>query len=142
MFFGPQKLMIDYSRKKVIPLCTVVTAGAEAAVLKSCSPEPLRHTEAFAPCCFGSLDLNEREEYGRWNCTRCARDYSQHRRSARIGVESASYTVVCHTRTQSNLRPLRKPTDKKRTGNLRALPLSYSRHMDPEAGLEPATTSL
>ena len=36
MLFGPQKLIIDYSRKKVIPLGAVVTSAAEAAVLKSC----------------------------------------------------------------------------------------------------------
>ena len=34
-----------------------------------------------------------------------------------------------------------KTTDKERTGRLRALPLSYS-GIDPEAGFEPATTSL
>jgi hypothetical protein len=37
--------------------------------------------------------------------------------------------------------PLKEPTDKKRTGNLRALPLSYYGILVPEAGLEPATTS-
>jgi hypothetical protein len=36
MFFGPQKVLADYSRKKVIPICAVVASGAEAAVLKSC----------------------------------------------------------------------------------------------------------
>ena len=36
MFFGPQKVLTDYSLKKVIPIGAVVAAGAEAAVLKSC----------------------------------------------------------------------------------------------------------
>ena len=36
MFFGPQKMLADYSLKKVIPIGAVVAAGAEAAVLKSC----------------------------------------------------------------------------------------------------------
>jgi len=36
MFFGPQKVSSDYSRKKMVLLAAVVTTGAQATVLKTC----------------------------------------------------------------------------------------------------------
>ena len=35
MFFGPQKVSSDYSRKKMVLLAAVVTTGAQATVLKT-----------------------------------------------------------------------------------------------------------
>jgi hypothetical protein len=35
MFFGPQKVSSDYSRKKVVLSAAVVTPGAEATFLKT-----------------------------------------------------------------------------------------------------------
>ena len=36
MFFGPQKVSSDYSRKKVVLQTAVVTTGAQATILKTC----------------------------------------------------------------------------------------------------------
>jgi hypothetical protein len=53
MFFGPQKLITDYSRKKVIPLGPVISSGTETAVLKSCVLN--RRTEVVAAELFVEL---------------------------------------------------------------------------------------
>ena len=71
-----------------------------------------------------------------WNCPACclytAADYSAGRnRTATAGL----------SRTH-DLRPAKKPTDKKRTGNERALTTELPRHLEPKAGFEPATTRL
>lgn len=65
----------------------------------------------------------------------CSIPLSYFHRSGRADLNRQPTVPITH-----NLRPAENPTDKKRTGNTCST-TELLRHLEPEAGLEPATTS-